>query len=1130
MYWAILLFLLLSASAGTPYLSLGSACQAAQPGGVDNMIAIQPNIGSPIKPRYAAFSDDKRVFATSDGRRIKIWDIASGRLLRTLEHFAYNRAIAFHPDGKHLVGAYRDGTIKIWDVETGRNDATIQVTSPEEPSGVSALAFDAQRRLLLAGTQSGLITGWSLDGQTKAFSVEAKKEHGSCFIDGLGVSEDGAKLIAVSSACGVQWFDLRSKAVARAFKPANGIEIDRHLGADLFLVRDTESGCKSLAFIADASQTPARLTEIFSRSDCKGPSDRRKYEIAIVVDVPSRTLLAGREGSPNLDRWNLATGKLEKRLPKDPAGELLAASADLALVAIAVGGAIEIRKLETEERVSVVSSQGYEASTAFMTADLQTVVLQKTAGDKTQLVALPLGSAKPYFMAPRLEKDVHTFGMASAQGNLVALKKEGDYASEVHVIRAADGSKVLAAPVSLKDEIWTAKISPDGTKIFLVGKRGLLLDAITGRVLLTFDKPKDSLMEGLWSATFSRDGRYFAFARDGAEVWDLQTLRLFKRIPPEDDNSCTSLLFSADNRSLICGSRDAGIFVFDIATAKAVQTFDRETIAGHVNTASLALSEDGKLIAAGPGQRATSSGDIGQESGIHLWDAKSGALRFILRGHEANVYALAFTADGRWLVSGSVDGTIRYWDVNTGAPVFSFASSKEGRWAAVTDKGFFAASANAGDLLSVVRGYEAVGVAQMWQSLFNPDLVQERLAGDPNGDVERAAEVANLGQILDSGPAPQVEIASPVRGGASSSDVVAVSARITDRGKGVGRVEWRVNGVTAGVTRAPADAGPVYDLTQNVALDAGKNTIEVVAYNSNNLLASSPARAAISFAGAVETAKPKLHVLAIGINDYVDAGGESSSGRFGKLELAAGDARAVAAALGEGGAKLYSGVRVRTAIDDAASAASLDRIVSEMAAEIQPRDAFVFFAAAHGYSVDGRFYMIPQDYQGGGDPRALATRAIDQAKLQDWIVNRIKARRVLILLDTCESGALTQGYTRSRIDAPASEAAIGRLHEATGRPVLTAAAEGKPAFEGFEGHGVFTWALLDALKNGDRNGNGSIELSELVVHVQDQVPQISAKLNGRGVAAVAAEKAADERQSARFGSRGEDFTLVQRLE
>ena len=76
---------------------------------------------------------------------------------------------------------------------------------------------------------------------------------------------------------------------------------------------------------------------------------------------------------------------------------------------------------------------------------------------------------------------------------------------------------------------------------------------------------------------------------------------------------------------------------------------------------------------------------------------------------------------------------------------------------------------------------------------------------------------------------------------------------------------------------------------------------------------------------------------------------------------------------------------------------------------------------------------------------------------------------------------------------------------------------------------MFTWALLDALKNGDRNGDGFIELSELVSHVQDQVPKIAAKLNGRGRAAVAVSSTTDDRQSARFGSRGEDFAIVQRL-
>jgi hypothetical protein len=89
-----------------------------------------------------------------------------------------------------------------------------------------------------------------------------------------------------------------------------------------------------------------------------------------------------------------------------------------------------------------------------------------------------------------------------------------------------------------------------------------------------------------------------------------------------------------------------------------------------------------------------------------------------------------------------------------------------------------------------------------------------------------------------------------------------------------------------------------------------------------------------------------------------------------------------------------------------------------------------------------------------------------------WRSSRLSTRSAL---DTCESGALIAGYARSRIDAPASEAVVGRLHEATGRPVLAAAAVGQSAHEGEIGtsgerHGFFTWAVLDALRNGDSNG------------------------------------------------------------
>jgi uncharacterized caspase-like protein len=194
----------------------------------------------------------------------------------------------------------------------------------------------------------------------------------------------------------------------------------------------------------------------------------------------------------------------------------------------------------------------------------------------------------------------------------------------------------------------------------------------------------------------------------------------------------------------------------------------------------------------------------------------------------------------------------------------------------------------------------------------------------------------------------------------------------------------------------------------------------------------------------------------------------------------------------------------------------------------------VLFVAAHGYSTGGRYYLIPQDYQGGNNPEALSRNAIGQERLQDWIANRIKAKKAVILLDTCESGALVSGYAQSRTDAPASEAAVGRLHEATGRPVLTAAAAGQSALEGYKKHGVFTYALMDALHHGDSNNNGQIELSELVAHVQKRVPELVAEMdkNGgavKGLAVVAMRGFSDDKQSAHFGSTGEDFALVRRL-
>jgi WD40 repeat protein len=648
-----------------------------------------------------------------------------------------------------------------------------------------------------------------------------------------------------------------------------------------------------------------------------------------------------------------------------------------------------------------------------------------------------------------------------------------------------------------------------------------LWDVRTGAVLRNLSRDYD--IEGV---AFSPDGRLaLASAGQPAEsdehtlmLWEVATGKQLRSLGRLSESGGKSVAFSPDGRFVLAPNGNT-LVLFEVAARKELRTFRGHS--GQVE--SVAFSPDGRFVLSGS-----------DDNTLKLWEVATGKEVRSLRGHTGRVWSAAFSPNGRLILSGSDDGTARIWDAGSGRELVRTVAGSHGDWLTITPSGFFAASRPGTDMLAIVRGLELTASGQVYQSLFDPDLVREMLADDPDGEVARAATVINLNKVLDSGPAPEVEITSHSTDTKSDRDLVTVAARIKDRGKGIGRIEWRVNGVTTGIANGPTGAGPDYEITQTLALDPGENAIEVVAYNARNLLASLPAQTTITYDAPADAKKPQLYVLSIGVNAYHDEGwtppGATKREYFPPLKLAVDDARSVGEAFKQAGSGIYRQVIVRTAFDEEATAAGLERIVKEISAQINPRDTFVLFAAAHGYSNNGHFYLLPQDYQGGTDPTALISRAVSQDRLQDWIANRFKARRAIILLDTCESGALTNGYAHSRTDAPASEAAVGRLHEATGRAVLTAAAAGKPAFEGYQGHGVFTWALIDALFHGDANGDGLIELSELAAHVQNTVPKISAEMNGRGIAEVLTQLFREDRQSAHFGSTGGDFPVVQRLQ
>ena len=115
-------------------------------------------------------------------------------------------------------------------------------------------------------------------------------------------------------------------------------------------------------------------------------------------------------------------------------------------------------------------------------------------------------------------------------------------------------------------------------------------------------------------------------------------------------------------------------------------------------------------------------------------------------------FVTKFSPDGRHIVSGSWDSTIRIWDAAAGALVATLMAARDGEWVAVTPAGFFAASDKGSEMLAVVRGLESYPMLRLHNQLHRPDLIKELLKGDPQGKYQDEVRKLNLESILHSAP------------------------------------------------------------------------------------------------------------------------------------------------------------------------------------------------------------------------------------------------------------------------------------------------------------------------------------------------------------------------------------------
>lgn len=621
---------------------------------------------------------------------VRVWEVESGEESTALKgHKKGINAVAMTPDGKRLASAnLRE--FKLWDGEKKEPLGDLG----DENAGAKFLAFSADGAWLTSIARDGTARVWDVEKKTEKTKLDRNSGTGMAMADGddsdgntnrtsttaAGDSPEPEAIQALAYSRDGKWIALAREDGRISIRNAADGKVARELDAFADV-----AAC--VAFSRDSSRLAAgsfdRSIKVWDMASGDQLAELRGHTnwVFSIAFSHDGSILASGSYDKSIKLWNIAEAKETATINGHTAGvrsicfsndgtQLVSAGADRTAIvwnladhsqiSVLKGHAAAIRAVAWSPDGSTVATASEDASVKLWTTTDWTERATLPGTDGVMFWCLAFSPAGRTLAAGAFNGSVKLYDPVGAKERKTL---QGPNEPITAVAFAPGALEIVASSIDKSLRRWKAET---GAAAIATAKSGAgekapelkPSSATTGlnAILLNIQQPISGL-------GISRDGKRIAVgtglyrAAGSVQLWDVPKREKIWQSNPFKFG-VPAVAFSHDEKRIAASTfSDSFLRLYDVDNGKQI----KEIRGHHRNIAGVAFSSNGKYFA---------TASLDKE--VKLWDTSTNRELKTFSGHGDYVYSIAISPDSKHLLSGSYDRTAKLWSIDTGLEVAQF--------------------------------------------------------------------------------------------------------------------------------------------------------------------------------------------------------------------------------------------------------------------------------------------------------------------------------------------------------------------------------------------------------------------------------------------------------------------------